>query len=90
MPSPRSSHDPCPGQTLSVVRPTVVEQCEMTEIEMTEIGRVVCNVPIKSLFLIIVNSRRFGSCSRSALSTDKDFGQAENWKSLVRLLSYCI
>jgi len=44
---------------------------------------------VKPLFLIIVNSRRFGSCPKTALLTDKDFGSAEKVKvlssTLVRL-----
>ena len=61
----------------------------MFEIEMIEIERVVSSEPAKSLFLIIVNSRRFGSCPRMALSMDKDFGPGEKVKvlssTLVRL-----
>ena len=67
-------------------RPTVVVQREMNEIE---IERVLSSETLKSLFLIIVNSGRFGSCPRTALSMDKDFGPGEKVKvlssTLVRL-----
>jgi len=56
---------------------------------MTEIERVAFKRTRKVLFLIIVNSRHFGSCPRTALSMDKDFGLAEKVKvlswTLVRL-----
>ena len=44
---------------------------------MAKIVRVVSREPRKFLFLIIVNSRRYGSCPRTALSMDKYFGPAE-------------
>jgi hypothetical protein len=34
-----------------------------------------------------VNNRRFGSCPRTVLSMNKDFGSAEKWKSWVRISS---
>jgi uncharacterized protein with NRDE domain len=64
------------GQTLAGDRLTVVEQCEMAEIEIPEVV-MVASEPKKSLFLIFVNNRRFGSCPRTVLSMNKDFGSAE-------------
>jgi hypothetical protein len=43
---------------------------------MAEIG-LVSSEPRKFLFLIIVNSRRFGSCPRTPLSMNKVFVPAE-------------
>ena len=82
-PRPRFSRDSCLEANLAGDRPTVVVQRKMVEIEMIEIERVVCSEPAKSLYLIIVNSRRFSSCPTTALSMDKVFGPGVKVKVLI-------